>query len=103
MDDDQKEKVALALTDMGFSASVSDLEEYLETISPPRIRGGDKHGKLPWSTELFGDDFKGDDATVKGRSPTERITVKKESVRSVKPEDDLIMERWQKLAGILND
>ena len=103
MNDEQKEKVVQALNDMGFSSSVSDLESYLETISPPNIRGGEKHGKLPWSTELFGDEFKGDDATVTGRSPTERITVKKESVRTEKSEDDLIMERWQKLAGILND
>lgn len=103
MDDTQKQKVAQALTDMGFSASVSDLEEYLETISPPQIRGGGKHGKVPWSTELFGDEYLGDSATVTGRSPTERITVKKEAARSKKSEDDVILERWQKLAGILND
>ena len=103
MDDTQKQKVAQALTDMGFSASVSDLEEYLETISPPQIRGGGKHGKVPWSTELFGDEYLGDSATVTGRSPTERITVKKEAARSKKSEDDVILERGQKLAGILND
>jgi hypothetical protein len=103
MDDEQKEKVVQALNDMGFSINASDLENYLETISPPNIRGGKKHGKVPWSTELFGDDFKGDDATVKGRAPTERITVKGESARTNRSNDDLVLERWQILAGILND
>ena len=101
MDDTQKEKVAQALTDMGFSASVGDLENYLETISPPGVRGGGEHGKVPWSTELFGDDYKGDNATVTGRSPTERITVKSESTRLTKTNENLILERWRKMAGIL--
>ena len=101
MDDTQKEKVAQALTDMGFSASVGDLENYLETISPPGVRGGGEHGKVPWSTELFGDDYKGDNATVTGRAPTERITVKSESTRLTKTNENLILERWRKMAGIL--
>ena len=98
MDETQKQKVVQALNDMGFAANESDLEKYLETVSPPNIRGGGEHGKLPWATELFGDDWKGDDATVTGRSPTERITVKQESREG---EGDVILERWQKLAGIL--
>ena len=97
MTEDQKQNVIQALNDMGFSASRADLEQYLDTISPPFVRGAGEHGKLPWSTELFGDDWKGDDATVTGRSPTERITVKQESRSS----GDLVLERWQRLAGIL--
>ena len=78
----------------GFSASIDDLEEYLETIAPPGIRGASKHGKVPWAKDLFAAD---------GRAPTERITVKKESVqRRVKKvnRDDLILDRWRTLAGI---
>ena len=89
MNDEQKEKVIAALEKQGFSASVSDLEEYLETIKPPGVRGGGKHGKVPWAGDLFG----------KGTNPTEKITVKDSRNRSGK----VVVERWQKLAGILND
>ena len=89
MNDEQKEKVIKALEGQGFSASVSDLEDYLETIKPPGIRGGGKHGKVPWAGDLFG----------KGTNPTEKITVKDSRNRSGK----VVVERWQKLAGILND
>jgi hypothetical protein len=98
MDEAQKQKVVQALNDMGFKATPTDLENYLETISPPGVRGGGEHGKVPWSVELFGDDWKGDNATVTGRSPTERITVKSEGAGE---EGELMLERWQKLAGIL--
>ena len=101
MDETQKQKVVRALNDMGFAANESDLEKYLETVSPPNIRGGGEHGKLPWATELFGDDYLGDDATVTGRAPTERITVKQEGRSTINSGDDLILERWRKLAGIL--
>ena len=94
MNDEQKEKVVKALEGQGFSASVDDLEDYLETIAPPGVRGASKHGKVPWAKDLFATD---------GRSPTERITVKKESVqRRVKRvnRDDVVLERWRTLAGI---
>ena len=94
MNDEQKEKVVKALEGQGFSASVDDLEDYLESIAPPGIRGASKHGKVPWAKDLFAAD---------GRAPTERITVKKESVqRRVKKvnRDDLILDRWRTLAGI---
>ncbi len=97
MDETQKQKVVQALSDMGFSATVNDLEKYLETVSPPFVRGGGEHGKVPWATELFGDEYLGSDATVTGRSPSERITVKQES----KTPGGLVLERWQRLAGIL--
>ena len=96
----QQQKVLQALNDIGFSATMRDLDTYLGTISPPFIRGAGEHGDLPWSTELFGDDFMGDSATVTGRSPTERITVKKEGNTTLSNHDSIILERWQKLAGI---
>ena len=89
MNDEQKEKVIKALEGQGFSASVSDLEDYLETIKPPGIRGGGKHGKVPWAGDLFG----------KGTNPTEKITVKDSHNR----DGEVVVERRQKLAGILND
>lgn len=90
LSDEQKEKLVQALTKQGFSADVSQLEDYLESIKPPGIRGGGEHGKVPWAGDLFG----------KGTNPTEKITVKKESrVRKVN-RDDLILERWRTLAGI---
>ena len=93
MNDEQKKKVVKALDNMGFSVDVGKLETYLTSVKPPGIRGAGKHGDVPWSGDLFG----------KGTSPTEKITVKGESARSQKTSDDLILERWQKLAGILND
>jgi hypothetical protein len=95
MSDEQKEKVVVALNRMGFQSDVSGLEKYLETISPPGIRGGGEHGKVPWAKELF---------MEPGRNPTERETLKgakSESARTRKSTDDLIMERWRKLAGLL--
>ncbi len=89
LNDEQKEKLVKALEHQGFSASVSDLEEYLETIKPPGIRGGGEHGKVPWAGDLFG----------KGTNPTDRITVKDSHARA----GEVVVERWQKLAGILND
>jgi hypothetical protein len=94
MDDEQKKKVIKALKEMGFSADVGQLETYLTTVKPPGIRGADKRGDVPWSKDLFG----------KGTNPTEKITIPTgESARSQRSSDDLILERWQKLAGILND
>ena len=88
MDETQKQKVVQALNDMGFRSTLSDLEKYLDTVSPPGIRGGGEHGKVPWAQELF---------LEPGRDPSERITVKQES----KNQDDLFLERWQRLAGII--
>ena len=89
LNDEEKEKLIQALSGQGFSPSVSDLENYLTSISPPGIRGASKHGKVPWAKDLFG----------KGTNPTEKITIKQESKRS--SGDDLVMERWQRLAGLL--
>lgn len=88
MDETQKQKVVQALNDMGFRSTLGDLEEYLSTVSPPGIRGGGEHGRVPWAKELF---------LEPGRDPSERITVKQES----KDSGDLMLERWQRLAGIL--
>lgn len=90
LSDEQKEKLVKALEHQGFNVEVAGLEEYLQSIKPPGIRGGGPHGKVPWAGDLFG----------KGTDPTEKITVKQESrVRRVN-RDDLILERWRMLAGI---
>ena len=46
MDETQKQKVVQALNDMGFRSTLGDLENYLNTVSPPGIRGGGEHGKV---------------------------------------------------------
>ena len=95
MSEEQKKKVVMALNKMGFQTDMSGLEKYLETISPPGIRGGGEHGKVPWAKELF---------MEPGRNPTERETLKgtkSESARTRKAADNLIMERWRKLAGLI--
>ena len=90
--EEEKEKVVTAFGKMGFSGvTVADLDNYLSRIDPPKVRKGGKHGKVPWGGELFG----------KGTNPTEKITLKDESARTQRSEDDLIMERWQKMAGLL--
>jgi hypothetical protein len=50
---------------------------------------------------MFGDEYK-DEPTVKGRSPEVRVTLKDEGARIQNSKDDLILERWQRLAGILD-
>jgi hypothetical protein len=87
--------ILAALQALGFKdVSQADLDAYLNDVGVPNTRGQDKYGDLP-SKSLFG----------KGTSPTKRteIPTKSESTRSQKTGDDLIMERWQKLAGLLND
>ena len=97
---EELEKVAKALQHQGWNADGGDVKEYLTTMAPPGVRDGGKHGKVPWSVELFGDDWKGDKASVKGRSPTDKITVKEGLLRSQNNRDNVVLERWQKLAGI---
>ena len=89
---DEKKAIADALTSMGFSSvSTSDLESYLTDMGVPKVRGDKSgYGDLP-SSALFG----------KGTTPTVQTTLKKESRRTPNNEDELVMERWQKLAGLL--
>lgn len=89
---EDKKKVVQALSEMGFSVSEEQLSSYLKNVQPPGMRSGGKHGKLPWSAPIFGE---------KGRDPSERITVKGESRTRNVGRDQIIVERWQKLAGIL--
>ena len=87
--------ILAALEALGFKGVVQgDLDKYLNDVGVPNKRGNDKYGDLP-SKDLFGG----------GTKPTKRteIPTKAESARSQKSGDDLIMERWQKLAGLLND
>ena len=89
---EEKEKIIAAFERMRFSGvSVGDLDRYLTRLAPPKVRGASKHGKVPWGKDLFG----------KGTNPTEKITLKDESARAQKSHDDVLMERWQKLAGLL--
>ena len=89
--DKEKEAISDALTQMGFAAvTSSDLDSYLTDMGVPGVRGSGKYGDLP-SKDLFG----------KGTSPTKRTTLKGESTRFQKNTDDLIVERWRKLAGLL--
>ena len=93
--DEEKEKVIAALEKMKFAGvTTSDLERYLSNIHPPQVRDGGEHGKVPWAKDLF---------LTKGRDPTEKVTIKDESARTRKTEDEMIVERWNKLAGLLND
>ncbi len=94
LSDDEKEKVIAAFEKMKFTGvTVADLDRYLSTIMPPNVRGASKHGKVPWAGDLFGD----------GTDPTEKVTIKDESVRTRKTRGDLLYERWLKNAGLLND
>ena len=95
MDDETSKGLAAALNDIGFSGITPELvKQYTQAIMPKQKRDGGKHGKAPWSTPLFGNEFLKDKATVKGRSPTDQITLKQESID---------LARWNKLAGLLKD
>ena len=92
LENEEKEKIIAAFTKMGFSGvSTGDLDNYLQRLAPPNVRGASKHGKVPWGKDLFGG----------GTSPTEKITLKGESAKSQKIQDDILLERWQKIAGLL--
>ncbi len=94
LEKEEKEKIIAAFGRMGFSGvTVADLDKYLSKISPPEIRGADHRGKVPWAGDLFGG----------GTNPTEKVTLKDESVRTKRSKSDLLIERWNKLAGLLND
>jgi len=94
LSDEEKGKVIAAFEKMGFSGVTKDkLTDYLQNIKPPKIRGASKHGKVPWAGDLFGG----------GTNPTEKVTIKDESVRSKKTKDDLLLDRWLRNAGLLND
>ena len=91
LSDEEKQKVIAAFEKMKFSGvTVADLDRYLSTIMPPGARGASKHGKVPWAGDLFG----------KGTNPTEKVTIKDENAWH---KGDVILERWNKLAGLLND
>lgn len=92
LSNEEKKKIIAAFEKMSFSGvSVADLDKYLSRISPPGIRGAGEHGELPWSQDLF---------LAKGRDPTVQKTIKDESARLGNSRDQLIMERWRRLAGI---
>jgi len=94
LSNEEKEKVVAAFEKMKFSGvSVADLDKYMSKIKPPKIRGATKHGQVPWKDDLFGD----------GTNPTEKVTIKDESARTRKTKGDVLLERWLKNAGLLND
>ena len=92
---EQASAILDALKKLGFTdIGQGDLDKYLTQMGVPNKRGEGEYGDLP-SKSLFG----------KGTNPTKRTEVptQAESVRTRSSEGDLIVERWQKLAGILND
>ena len=92
LSDEEKDKVIAAFEKMGFTGVSKDkLTDYIQNVKPPKIRGANKHGDVPWSGDLFGG----------GTNPTEKKTIKDESARSKKTKDNLLFERWTKNAGLL--
>ena len=90
---EEKEKVIAAFEKMKFTGvTVADLDKYLSNIHPPQVRDGGEHGKVPWAGDLF---------LTKGRDPTEKVTIKDESVRTRRTRGDLLIERWMKNSGLL--
>ena len=94
LSDEEKDKVITAFEKMGFSGITQDkLTDYLQNIKPPKVRGASKHGQVPWSKDLFGG----------GTNPTEKVTIKDESARSKNTKENLLIDRWSRIAGLLNE
>lgn len=94
----EKQKLLNALNDMGFGVNGQQLLSYLKSYAPPGAdrAGGSEFGSNTYSKKLF----------AKETNPTAKsgdlsVGQKKESVRTNRNNDDLILERWRKLAGLL--
>ena len=93
----EKQKLVNALNDMGFGIKGQQLLSYMKNYAPPGSArsGGSDFGSNTWSKKLF----------AKSGNPTAKsgdlATGKEESVRTRRSNDDLILERWRKLAGLL--
>ena len=100
MSDDDLEKLAATMNDkMGFSGlSVGDLKTYMTKYKPPNARGASKHGVAPYGDDL-GFTTDAGKPSIKSKNLSDTGT-KKESARTT-PKDNLIMERWRKLAGLI--
>ena len=90
---EQSEPIIKALQALGVSdITQNDLDAYLTDVGVPNKRGQDKYGDLP-SKGLFG----------KGTKPTKRTEIPVGESARTQNNDQIVVERWQKLAGILND
>jgi|LWDU01.1.fsa_nt_gi hypothetical protein len=95
--DDEKQLVVKALNDMGFGVEEAQLLKYLKDYAPPGAAraGKEEFGINTWSKKLF----------AKETNPTAQsddlATAKDESVRTTAADDNLLLERWRKLAGLL--
>lgn len=96
----EKQKLLNALNDMGFGISGQNLLSYLKDYAPPGANrpGAGEFGKNTYSDKLFGGE-----TNPTAKSADLATGQKKESARSRRITDDLIMERWRKLAGLLTD
>ena len=94
-----KSKLIKALNDMGFNIEKSQLLSYLKNYAPPGSNrpGAGDYGKNTYSDKLFGGETnptaRSDDLATGG--------AKEESLQRSLGEDNLILERWRKLAGLL--
>jgi len=100
MNKTEKKAIIQALRDMGFDIERQDqLRTYLKKYSPAGARGSGEFGKNTYSKVLFA---KETNPTAKSDDLAQTKEKKEESARSQKQKDDLIVERWQKLAGLLD-
>ena len=95
-----KSKLVDALNDMGFNIEKAQLLSYLKDYAPPGSNrpGAGDFGKNTYSDKLFGGE-----TNPTAKSANLGKSKKEESVRSTGTTDNLIMERWRKLAGLLTD
>tara|TARA_A100001011_G_scaffold339427_2_gene370872 strand:+ start:330 stop:2054 length:1725 start_codon:yes stop_codon:yes gene_type:complete len=96
-DDNEKQQLVGALNDMGFGIQDAQLLKYIKDYAPPGAdrAGEEAFGINTWSKKLFADE------TNPTAQSADLATTKKESARSSKESETLILERWRKLAGLL--
>jgi len=94
LNDKEKQALVSSLNDMGFNIDDQKLLTYLDKYAPPGASraGENEFGANTYSDKLF----------AKETNPTAKSSdLAAESPRSSKTKDDLIMERWNKLAGLI--
>ena len=93
-DPDELNAIAAALNDYGFTGvAAQDVSTYLQTYAPGDAERNDgSFAKTPYGLELFKNMKANKEEVVKAPA--------KESARTRGSSDDLILERWIKLAGI---
>lgn len=91
---DELQAIADALNGYGFTGvTPQDVTNYLQTYAPgPAERNDGSHAKTPYGMDLF----------VNMKADQEEVVKEpaQESARTSKSGDDLILERWKRLAGL---